>query len=40
MVVFKSSKDFNPIKITSEPQDEPQDPQEEMIEYCLYLERL
>ena len=40
MVVFKSSKDFNPIKIKSEPQDEPQDPQEKIIEYSFYRERL
>jgi hypothetical protein len=40
MAVFKSSKEFDPIKTTSEPQDEPQDPQEKIIEYCLCLERL
>ncbi len=40
MAVFKSSKEFYPIKTTSEPQDEPQDPQEKIIEYSFYRERL
>jgi len=40
MAVFKSSKEFYPIKTTSEPQDEPQDPQGEIIGYCPCWERL
>jgi len=36
MAVFKSSKEFYPIKTTSEPQD----PQEKIIEYSFYRERL